>query len=159
EYIPGGDLLQRIPANGFPEMKCLRLFIQLADAVQHIHDLNIVHRDIKNDNIVVDGNGNLRLIDFGFATRVDEAERVDYYVGTTQYMSPEILLYEERHKTKKEMMYPCAVPRRTVATSDLDLMACDVWSAGVVMFTMLTGRCVFVPLLVYMYVYACVSVF
>eukprot|EP01134_Creolimax_fragrantissima_P004450 CFRG4450T1 len=140
EYLPGGDLLQRIPTNGFSELKCLRLFMQLTDAIQHIHDLSIVHRDIKNDNIVVDGNGNLRLIDFGFATRIDEAERVDYYVGTTQYMAPEILLFEETHQKKKELMYPKEVFRSSVSTSDLDLMACDVWSAGVVMFTMLTGR-------------------
>ena len=93
-----------------------RLFGQVLAAVDHLHRLLIVHRDIKLENVVLDGRWDARLIDFGGAQRIGMGERLSVLQGTPGYMAPEVL---------------------TVASTkvgDVDAMAADMWSAGVTLF-------------------------
>ena len=95
---------------------------QILSAVEFIHCHDIAHCDIKLENILISSNGDLKLIDFGSALKVQEATFDDFaYIATTpEYLPPEII---------------CAS-----ATEDYDIRAIDEWSVGVVLFILLTGR-------------------
>ncbi|KAI8640276.1 kinase-like domain-containing protein [Parasitella parasitica] len=90
----GMDLFDYIELNshGIPESEIRRIFKQIALAVRHLHDHNIVHRDIKDENVVLDQQcGSLRLIDFGSAAYLKPGRKYETFVGTLDYAAPEIL--------------------------------------------------------------------
>lgn len=69
EYVSGGELYNLIALYGsIPESKCIKYTRQICDALAFCHKLNICHRDIKPQNILIDANDDIRLIDFGFAS-------------------------------------------------------------------------------------------
>ena len=90
EYLDGGDLRQRI-ANGISEREAVRYLKQIASALSKIHEVGILHRDLKPGNIMLRADNSIALIDFGLARRMrlrmeltDEGE----IFGTPYYMSP-----------------------------------------------------------------------
>lgn len=88
---PGIDLFDLIELNPqMPEDECKSIFKQIVSAVAHLHGLGIVHRDIKDENIILDGGGLLKLIDFGSAAYVKNGP-FDVFVGTIDYAAPEVL--------------------------------------------------------------------
>ena len=90
----GMDLFDYIELNdhGIPEPEIRRIFKQIALGVCHLHDHNIVHRDIKDENVVLDQQfGGLRLIDFGSAAYLKPGRKYETFVGTLDYAAPEIL--------------------------------------------------------------------
>lgn len=119
EYIPGGDLFDRLQAKGqFPEREVKRLMRSLLDCVRYLHaDMDIVHRDIKLENLLLRDAEDLSsvvLIDFGLARKLKPGGlRTD--CGTRNYASPEMLLGRTYGK------------------------GVDVWSLGVSLFTLLSG--------------------
>ncbi len=121
EYIPGGDLAQRLQAGAIPKAEALRTFRDIVLAVAHAHDQGIVHRDLKPANILFDAQGRVKVGDFGLAAiRLDAPGTALTLSGTTAgteaYMSPE----------QKE-------GRGTDARADL-------YGLGVLLYEMLTGR-------------------
>lgn len=88
---PGIDLfdLIEIKAN-ITEFECKYIFKQCCSAVNHLHKHGIVHRDIKDENIIVDNRGVVKLIDFGSAAYVKSGP-FDVFVGTIDYAAPEVL--------------------------------------------------------------------
>lgn len=87
----GMDLFDYIELkNGMMDDEIRHIFKQIALAVRHLHDNKIVHRDIKDENVVLDENGGVRLIDFGSAAYL-KGRRYDTFVGTLDYAAPEIL--------------------------------------------------------------------
>lgn len=73
------------------ESEIRSIFKQTAMAVRHLHTHKIVHRDIKDENVILDHNGNIRLIDYGSAAYIRPGRRYDAFVGTLDYAAPEIL--------------------------------------------------------------------
>ncbi|HNB51828.1 MAG TPA: serine/threonine-protein kinase, partial [Anaerolineales bacterium] len=120
EYVPGGslrDLLDQTPV--IPLAQTLHLALELADALARAHHLGIIHRDLKPANILLAADGSPRLADFGIARLTGQNTRLTEEgatVGTIAYMSPEACIGE-----------------------DLDARA-DVWSFGVLLYEMLTGK-------------------
>lgn len=117
EYMPGGDLRQRI-ARGIGRGDALSYLKQLALALVEVHRIGILHRDLKPGNIMFREDGTLAIIDFGLAKRLLlDAALTDsgQIFGTPYYMSP-----EQGHAD--------AVDERS-----------DVYSLGVIFFEMLTG--------------------
>ncbi len=118
-YMPGGSLRDRLSAEGaLPLADVLEIALDLADALTRTHRLNIIHRDIKPDNVMLAEDGTPRLTDFGVAsiagrTRVTETGAL---VGTFAYLSPEACRGEP-------------IDERT-----------DIWSFGVLLYELLAGH-------------------
>ena len=118
EYLDGGDLKARIAA-GIDEQSALRYLGQVASALGRIHELGILHRDLKPGNIMLRADDSVALIDFGLAKRMRLAMEITgsgEIFGTPYYMSP-----EQGH-------------------GDSATPATDIYSLGVIFFEMLTGR-------------------
>jgi serine/threonine protein kinase/tetratricopeptide (TPR) repeat protein len=119
EYVSGGSLAELLRATPrLSVQRALYIALDMADALTRAHRLNIIHRDIKPDNILIADDGTPRLTDFGVAhigtaVRVTQADSV---VGTYAYVSPESFNGEE----------PSA--------------RADLWAFGVVLYEMLTGH-------------------
>lgn len=103
------------------EKRTRQIMRQLLSAVEFIHSQNIVHRDLKPENILMDDNLNVKLTDFGFATKIDHDEELYELCGTPGYLAPEAL---------KVSMYDDAVGYGRPV---------DMWASGVIMYTMLVG--------------------
>ncbi|KAI8388746.1 uncharacterized protein BYT42DRAFT_561091 [Radiomyces spectabilis] len=111
----GMDLFDYIEMNEhISEREVKAIFRQVADAVHHLHNHNIVHRDIKDENILLDEDGTVHLIDFGCAAYFRPGRTFDTYAGTLEYSAPEIL------KGNKYEGPPQ-----------------DVWSLGILLYTLI----------------------
>src|SRR5882724_11424012 len=125
EYVEGETLAKKIKDRSFGLAETLGIALQIANALFDAHAHGIVHRDIKPANIIVNRRGQVKILDFGIAKRViaeSEAEtqqnisQAGLILGTVAYMSP-------------EQARGLPVDART-----------DVWSFGVVLYEMFTGR-------------------
>lgn len=68
EYCSKGDMLTKLQYNGgYADYDALRIFTEIAEAVQHLHSRGIYHRDIKPENILIDCHGHIKICDFGLA--------------------------------------------------------------------------------------------
>nr|XP_034365646.1 sperm motility kinase X-like [Arvicanthis niloticus] len=118
EHAAGGDLVSHIEKVGcLQEEETRRIFTQMVYAVSYCHENSIAHRDIKPDNILLDGKGSVKLCDFGLAIKVTSGQRFRGFCGTLEYCAPEIFTDVE-----------------------YDAQANDIWSMGVVLYTMVTGH-------------------
>lgn len=96
EYIEGEPLLEHARTHNLDTADRLRLFAQVCDAVHHAHQRGIIHRDLKPANILVDADGQPKVLDFGVARATDADIQVSTLhtdigrlIGTVAYMSPE----------------------------------------------------------------------
>jgi serine/threonine-protein kinase len=121
-YADGGSVSDRIRRGPLPLAEIQRLFQQVAEALDYAHRQNVIHRDIKPDNILLDREGHVLLSDFGIVKIIEESEKTinltatGGLVGTPSYMSP-------------EQAQGLPVNNRT-----------DIYSLGIVVYEMLTGK-------------------
>jgi len=92
EYLPGGELFTHLHRAGkFPNDVAKFYAAEVILALEYLHSKRIVYRDLKLENICLDVNGHIKLIDFGFAKRIDDG--VTWTLcGTPEYLAPEIIL-------------------------------------------------------------------
>ena len=95
EYVEGRSLGQVLSESGaFPVREAVRITRQVAEALRYLHEQGFLHRDVKPDNVLLAGSGDVKLCDLGFAVPVPKREPMDpsetaVAVGTVGYMSPE----------------------------------------------------------------------
>lgn len=87
------ELLEQSPTGLSPQL-IKNLIFQLCKAVKYLHEQNIIHRDVKPENLLIDNKMNLKLCDFGFARKIlnNKNENLTDYVATRWYRSPELLI-------------------------------------------------------------------
>ena len=118
EYVEGCTLKQYLEQKGvLPVNETLYIMYQLLDALDHAHKHNVIHRDIKPHNILLDAQMNVKVTDFGIAIAISDITQTytKDIMGSVHYMSPEQV--------------------KGIAVTE----ASDLYSAGVVMYEMLTG--------------------
>ncbi|VDN07926.1 unnamed protein product [Thelazia callipaeda] len=125
EMLEGGELITRIKKmETFTEAQAGKIMKQLVSAVAYLHSKKVVHRDLKPENILFENNepqAKLRLIDFGFARFLPSAmENLTTPCFTLHYAAPEVLESDDQLPQYNEQ--------------------CDLWSLGVILFTMLSGN-------------------
>ena len=133
ELLPDGDLLAPIEEQdaGFQEADCARIFAQLAAAVAHLHAHGWAHRDIKPENVCLaqrdDGAVAAKLVDFGSAAPCEPGERTLRGLhGTPEYVAPEVSSWHPGLSGGGRCeLYGCEA---------------DIWSMGVTLYVMLSGR-------------------
>jgi protein-serine/threonine kinase len=111
--LPGMDLFDYIELRvTMDEAECRKIFKQVAEALRHLHlSAKVVHRDIKDENVILDGEGKVKLVDFGSAAYIKSGP-FDVFVGTIDYAAPEVL--QGRPYRGKEQ---------------------DVWALGILLYT------------------------
>mmetsp|Transcript_16039 Transcript_16039/g.29391 ORF Transcript_16039/g.29391 Transcript_16039/m.29391 type:complete len:495 (+) Transcript_16039:1017-2501(+) len=118
EYAPGGDLLHYVKNKGrLTEAEAAYFLKQLVEGLKACHARNIIHRDVKLDNILLDhSKTKVKLCDFGVCRVLKKGELINEHCGTPAYLAPEI-----------------------IANVDYDGYCVDVWSLGVTLYAMVTG--------------------
>ena len=97
EYVPGGELFTYLRTVQNLKSKDARFYAaQVTNMFEFLHSKNIVYRDLKPENLLIDADGNLKLTDFGFAKEIDG--RTYTLCGTPEYLAPEILLQKGHGK-------------------------------------------------------------
>ncbi|ESN95435.1 hypothetical protein HELRODRAFT_86903 [Helobdella robusta] len=117
EYASGGELFDYLTSNGRLKEKEARMkFRQILSAVHYFHQKNIVHRDLKAENLLLDKDYNVKIADFGFSNEFCPGSKLDTFCGSPPYAAPELFL-------GKKYIGP----------------EVDVWSLGVILYTLTTG--------------------
>lgn len=133
EFIRGGDLFSKIEKmTSLSEKITLIIMKQIFSAVNYLHFNNIIHGDLKLENIMVESlikrratlvlsddksayDFDIKIIDFGCSTMISKGKTLKKLIGTIYYLAPEVINGSYNNK-------------------------CDIWSCGVIMYTLLTGK-------------------
>lgn len=116
EACLGGELWTVLRDKGHFDDGTTRFYTAcVVEAFDYLHSRNIIYRDLKPENLLLDSQGYVKLVDFGFAKRLDHGRKTWTFCGTPEYVAPEVILNKGH-----------------------DISA-DYWSLGVLMFELLTG--------------------
>ncbi|KAJ6908383.1 serine/threonine-protein kinase PEPKR2 [Populus alba x Populus x berolinensis] len=115
ELCTGGRLLdQMAKQRQYPEHRAANILKEVVSVIKYCHDMGVVHRDIKPENILLTASGLMKLADFGLAVRMSNGQSLRGAVGSPAYVAPEVLAGDYSEKV-------------------------DIWSAGVLLHTLLVG--------------------
>ena len=119
EYCEGGELFTKLAKlKLFSEEQASQIMLQILSAISYCHERNVIHRDLKPENILLEESNeklNIKVADFGSSCILDSQKKLSGCFGSAYYIAPEVLLGEYNEK-------------------------CDIWSCGIIMFIMLTGK-------------------
>lgn len=117
EYLDGGSLSNVAFYTSMQEFQVAHIVNECLKGLSYLHDNNIIHRDVKSDNVLLGFNGAVKLTDFGFCARLEDSRDLrTSHVGTLYWMAPEVV---------KDKPYNCKI---------------DIWSLGVLLVEMIDGQ-------------------
>uniref|UniRef100_A0A3B3YX35 non-specific serine/threonine protein kinase n=1 Tax=Poecilia mexicana TaxID=48701 RepID=A0A3B3YX35_9TELE len=117
EYAKNGEIFDYLAKHGrLSELEARRKFWQILSAVEYCHNRNIVHRDLKAENLLLDGHMNIKIADFGFANFFQPGEPLATWCGSPPYAAPEV--FEGQQYEGPQL---------------------DIWSMGVVLYVLVCG--------------------
>lgn len=91
EYAKNGEIFDYLAKHGrLSELEARRKFWQILSAVEYCHNRNIVHRDLKAENLLLDGHMNIKIADFGFGNFFQPGEPLATWCGSPPYAAPEV---------------------------------------------------------------------
>lgn len=116
DYCPGGELFFYLQQIGrFKESAVKFYAANILLAFNHLHSKNVLYRDLKPENVLVDEDGYLKITDFGLSSIIGGTQPINTLIGTAEYISPELLQGKD------------------------STQASDWWSFGIIVHEMLTG--------------------
>jgi len=117
EYASSGEIFDYLVAHGrMKEKEARRIYRQIVSAIDYCHNLHVIHRDLKAENLLLDRNMNVKIADFGFSNQFSPGQRLNTWCGSPPYAAPE--LFQGKEYSGPEV---------------------DIWSLGVVLYVLVCG--------------------